>query len=162
MKLATVCYLIDSKNNKILLGRKKYGEAKGVLNGFGGKVNKKESIYDSIIREFKEETGLTVIDPELIGLLLFKRPSHIVYAYVYKAYKWNGNIQEGNEMTIEWHDINNVPIGEMWPEDKKWFNFIFEKSGFVVAFHYPEDSNNAKQVSISFNEKVNEESHLEL
>jgi len=37
MKLVTNCYLIDRKNNKILLGRKKYGIAKGILNGFGGK-----------------------------------------------------------------------------------------------------------------------------
>ena len=30
MKLATTCYLIDQDNNKILLGRKKHGIAKGI------------------------------------------------------------------------------------------------------------------------------------
>lgn len=161
MKLATVCYLIDEENNRILLGRKKYGIAKGVLNGFGGKVEKGETVKNSIIREFNEETGLTISKPDLIGLLLFKRPSQTVYAYVYTVKCWVGNVQEGDEMAIEWHDIENIPVNEMWPEDKRWFNFVFEKSGFVVIFHYLENSNKAKSVDILDDQDIHEESHFD-
>ena len=56
-KLLTLCSIIDFSSSKILLGYKKRGFGAGYYNGFGGKVQKDESIIDCAIRECKEDTS---------------------------------------------------------------------------------------------------------
>ena len=62
---STVCYL--KKDNKVLMIKfsKKWGN---VYAPPGGKFEKGESPLDCIIREFKEETGLTLVNPKLQGI----------------------------------------------------------------------------------------------
>lgn len=59
-------FLFSSDLTKVLLIEKKKPEwQKGLLNGIGGKTEEeKESSMESVIREFKEETG---IDTEGLG-----------------------------------------------------------------------------------------------
>lgn len=38
----------------------------GKINGIGGKVEEGESLHEAMIREFREETGATVLDWELV------------------------------------------------------------------------------------------------
>jgi len=127
--------LIDRKNDKILLGKKKYGIAKGILNGFGGKVEKTDkTIKDAAIREFLEETGLTIIDPVLSGVINF-RYSDIaknVCCYIYLGDRWRGELSESEEMEVGWFDLNSIPMNDMWPDDKLWFPTLLEKRNIVV------------------------------
>lgn len=135
MKVATICYLIDKKNNKIPLGRKKYGFAKGILNGFGGKVEELDkSIRDAAVREFAEETGITLINPTLSGViyLRFRNPSKNSCAYLYISEVWSGSPKESEEMEVSWFDLDNIPINEMWPDDKIWFPTFLEKRNILV------------------------------
>lgn len=135
MRVSTICYLIDTKNNKILLGRKKYGVAKGVLNGFGGKVEKTDkSIKEAAIREIFEETSVTIVDPNLSGIIHFhyKDPNNNAYVYIYLCEKWNGEPKESKEMEQSWFDIDGIPINEMWPDDKIWFPTFLEKGNISV------------------------------
>ena len=41
--------------DQVLLGKKRRGLGKDLLNGFGGKLNKNETIEECAIREVKEE-----------------------------------------------------------------------------------------------------------
>ena len=45
------------KDNKVLLGEKKRGFAKGTLNGIGGKQDMGETIEQAMVRECQEEIG---------------------------------------------------------------------------------------------------------
>ena len=135
MKFVTNCYLIDKEKNKILLGRKKYGLAKGILNGFGGKVEKTDkTIKDAATREFLEETGLTVINPILSGIIYFRYAdvTNDVRCYIYIGDRWRGKVSESSEMEVDWFDLKNVPLGEMWPDDKLWFPLLLEKKNILV------------------------------
>ena len=62
---STVCYL--KKDNKVLMIKfsKKWGS---VYAPPGGKFERGESPLDCILREFKEETGLTLIKTKLQGI----------------------------------------------------------------------------------------------
>lgn len=52
-------FAFSKDKQRVLLIKKKRPEwQKGLLNGIGGKIEKNETAYDAMIREFKEETGI--------------------------------------------------------------------------------------------------------
>ena len=117
------------------MGRKKHGIAKGVLNGFGGHVEKVDkTVKDSEIREFLEETGATLIDPHLSGIIHFhyKNANKNACAYIYLCDKWQGEPKESAEMEVDWFDLNSIPVNEMWPDDKLWFPTFLERQNILV------------------------------
>lgn len=131
IKNVTLCFLIEEASNRILLGRKKYGEAQGKVNGFGGKVEASDlTITDALIREFYEETGAKVIKPRLKSIINFHNidtstnSNELWRAFVYIANEWEGEPKESNEMTVEWIDKESIPFNEMWENDKLWFNIV--------------------------------------
>ena len=75
-KQATLVIAIDRNNERILLGMKKRGFGIGKYNGFGGKVNKEETIEQAALREFQEESCLdaSLNDLDKVGELDFYFP----------------------------------------------------------------------------------------
>lgn len=52
-------FAFSKDKQRVLLIKKKRPEwQKGLLNGIGGKIEKNETAYDAMIREFQEETGI--------------------------------------------------------------------------------------------------------
>lgn len=69
----------------------------------GGHVEPHESFNDSVIREVKEETGLTIFSPKLVGVKQFydqNQERYIVFFYV--TNKFTGQVKESNEGTLSW------------------------------------------------------------
>lgn len=162
MKLATICYLIDKKNNKILLGRKKYGITKGILNGFGGHVEEfDKSIKDAAIREFFEETSIKIANPVLSGALFFHYDDKTKDAcgYIYLCENWRGKPKESEEMEVEWFNLNNIPVNRMWPDDKLWFPVFLEKQNLVVHSHRNKPGDFPYKVVMEFDQKIFEGMH---
>jgi len=65
VELTVLCLIQDG--DRILL----HNRSKNDWHGYtlpGGHVEPGESFVDAVIREFKEETGLTVIGPRLSGI----------------------------------------------------------------------------------------------
>ncbi len=56
------------KDNKVLLARHTYGGGKGLLIVPGGYVNEGETPQDALIREYMEETKVTVKPLDIIGI----------------------------------------------------------------------------------------------
>ena len=70
--LTTICYLKDHGKTLMLYRNKKENDInEGKWIGIGGKLEKGESPYECIIREFYEETGLTIVNPILKGYITF-------------------------------------------------------------------------------------------
>ena len=72
MKLTTLCYI--EKDDKYLMIhriKKKHDVNKDKWIGIGGKFERGESPEDCILRETKEETGLTLTSYRLRGVLTF-------------------------------------------------------------------------------------------
>ena len=71
LKILNTTLLLIFKDNKVLLGEKKRGFAKGTLNGIGGKQDPGETNEQAMVRETQEEIGVTPIDYRLIGEIFF-------------------------------------------------------------------------------------------
>ncbi|OGZ69871.1 MAG: hypothetical protein A3D44_03155 [Candidatus Staskawiczbacteria bacterium RIFCSPHIGHO2_02_FULL_42_22] len=128
--------LIIQKEDKILLGLKKHGFGMGKWNGFGGKVNKGETIEDAAQRELLEESGLVVQSMEKIGVLNFvwQGNPEIWEVNIFKAHEFIGQPQETEEMRPRWFLLKDIPFEAMWPDDKHWLPLFLENKKFKGIF----------------------------
>lgn len=144
------------KDNKILLGEKKRGFAKGTLNGIGGKQDEGETIDEAMIRECQEEIGVTPIDYVLIGKIHFdvwyKGERVNMYMHVYTCTKFDGEIIETEEMLPKWYDIDNIPYEKMLADDLLWMPMALEGKQFVGDVKFDKDM---KMLSHDFKEIKN-------
>lgn len=133
-KIFTLCIVHQHPN--VLLGMKKRGFGKGKWNGFGGKVEKNESIDDAAIREVQEESGIIVRELEKVGVLdfEFKDKEGILEVHIFHIDKFEGEIKETEEMKPKWFHINEIPYKDMWHDDKYWFPLFFEREKFKGRF----------------------------
>lgn len=72
---ANVAFIINEKG-ELLVERRKHEPAKGMLDLPGGFADIGETAEEGVIREVKEETGLTIKDPEY----LFSLPNVYIYS----------------------------------------------------------------------------------
>ena len=83
--ISTACYLI--KEDKVLLIKfnKKWGQ---VYAPIGGKMENGETPTECVIREFKEETGLTLVNPKLQGISYWQDSFEgIIFVYTAEDYE---------------------------------------------------------------------------
>lgn len=101
---------------------------------------------------FFEETSITIVDPNLSGIIHFHYKNHNknAHAYIYLCEKWKGEPKESKEMELRWFDINSVPINEMWSDDKIWFPILLETRNILVKSfrNKPEDFPNKTIVEV--------------
>ncbi len=145
--------LIIHKDEQVLLGMKKRGFGAGKWNGFGGKVQKGESIEDAARRELFEEVEIEVVEMEKMGVLEFswrsqashgvgqKKPSDILQVHIFKATDFFGESQETEEMKPQWFPVNEIPFEKMWSDDRYWVPLFLENKKFSGAFLFDEHNN---------------------
>ncbi|PEG90667.1 MULTISPECIES: 8-oxo-dGTP diphosphatase [unclassified Lactobacillus] len=69
----------------------------------GGHVESHESFHDSVVREVKEETGLTISHPQLVGVKQFydhNDERYLVFFYI--AEQFSGTVKESDEGKLTW------------------------------------------------------------
>ena len=104
--LTNMCLIYDK--NKILVIDRKKKDWPG-LTLPGGHVEKDEDLNKSIIREVKEETGLTIRKPILCGIEEFKTKNEDRYfMFFYKTDKFKGKIRSSKEGEVFWIDRNEL------------------------------------------------------
>ena len=68
----------------------------------GGHVEPGESIVQSVIREVKEETGLTLKNPHLVGVKQFWVESGRYIVFLFSATKFAGELRSSHEGEVGW------------------------------------------------------------
>lgn len=99
VELTTLCMVTDG--DRILLQNR----VKKDWQGFtfpGGHVEHGESFVDAVIREMKEETGLTVISPKLAGIKQFPIEGGRYIVLLFKATQYEGKLHSSEEGKMEW------------------------------------------------------------
>ena len=74
----------------------------------GGHVEPGEPITHAVIREMKEETGLTIIDPRLVGVKHFPIEKGRYVVLLFKATQWSGDLISSEEGQMEWIKYSNL------------------------------------------------------
>lgn len=129
-KILTLC--IVHQGNRVLLGMKKRGFGMGRWNGFGGKVEKGETIEETMRRETFEEAGIDVSEAEKVGILEFEFQGNpeILETHIFRAEKFVGEPTEGEEMKPQWFGIDKIPFKSMWAADMHWIPLFLEGKKF--------------------------------
>ncbi|XP_060029146.1 oxidized purine nucleoside triphosphate hydrolase isoform X2 [Erinaceus europaeus] len=141
---------------RILLGMKKRGFGAGRWNGFGGKVQEGESIEDGARRELQEESGLTAGTLHKAGHLVFEFVGipELMDVHVFCTDSAQGTPQESDaalgrspaptqlttpglpEMRPRWFHLDQIPFGDMWPDDSYWFPLLLQRKKFQGHFKF--------------------------
>ena len=106
VELTVLCLIEDC--DKILLQNRVKKDWRGYALP-GGHVEPGESLVDAVIREMKEETGLTVIDPRLVGVKQFPIKNGRYVVLLFKATRWSGKLISSDEGHMEWIEYTRLP-----------------------------------------------------
>ena len=118
----TVLCLIHDKD-RILMQDRKSEDWKGYTLP-GGHVEIGESIVDAVIREMKEETGLTIRNPKLCGVKQFpiydgdySKGRYVVF--LFETDEYSGELVSSEEGVMHWvsnSDLDKVNMVDDLPE----------------------------------------------
>lgn len=132
MKLTTLCY-IEKDNCYLMLHRtkKEHDVNHDKWIGVGGKFEPDEMPEECLLREVKEETGLTLLKYRYRGILTFIADGwESEYIHLYTADAFEGELIECNEGTLEWIPKDQIEMLPIWEGDKIFLRLLREREEF--------------------------------
>ena len=140
----TLCYLENDRGEYLMLHRvkKKNDVNQDKWIGVGGKFEENESPDECLIREVREETGLTLTDYRLRGIVTFVSQGwETEYMFLYTAAGWTGKLTDCDEGTLEWVDKRKVGDLPIWKGDELFFRLIEDPASpfFSLKLSYQGD-----------------------
>ena len=139
LKLATLCYVKTHGQTLMLHRVKKQNDMHaGKWNGLGGKLEPGETPEACVIREVREESGLTITDPVLRGLLTFPAFANNEdwYAFVFVARNFRGQLIDSAEGRLEWIDDERLLDLNLWEGDRIFLRWLDDDAFFSGRFDY--------------------------
>ena len=101
------------RNGKVLLGRHTYGSGNGKLIIPGGYVKFGETPEEALIREFEEETGVTVLPEKLVGIRFNTKDWYAVFKVSYVEGEARSDGDENSE--VIWMNVDEALKDETVP-----------------------------------------------
>lgn len=142
--IETSCgYLIQDHQWLMLLRNKKKNDVNhGKWIGIGGKLETNETMMQCMCREVKEETGYTVDQLELRGVIQFVYPTaEEEKIYIYTIERFSGTMQECKEGTLQWIDEKDILSLDLWEGDRIFLKRLLtgQHKTFCYVFNYDEE-----------------------
>ena len=101
--------------------------------GIGGKFEEDETPEECMLREAKEETGLTLTDLRLRGIITFLSDEYEgEYMYLFTAGGYTGELTDCDEGMLEWVPKSEVCSLPIWEGDKLFFEELERDRGFFT------------------------------
>jgi 8-oxo-dGTP diphosphatase len=117
--VATLVYIVAGEH--LFLIRKMRGHGAGKVNGPGGKVESGETPLAGVVRECREETGVTPIAPvPMIELRFLDSDEAPLLGIAFRALAFVGTPQVTAEAEPFWCPLAELPYDEMWVDDGIW------------------------------------------
>ena len=106
VEFTNMCMICDG--SKVVVIDRKKKDWPGITFP-GGHVESGESFTDAVIREIKEETGLTIYSPQICGIKDWYENQKRYVVLFYKTRKFDGVLESSKEGQVWWEDIENLP-----------------------------------------------------
>lgn len=131
--MTTLCY-IERDNQYLMLHRvkKERDVNKDKWIGVGGHFEPEETPEECLLREVKEETGLTLTSWKFCGIVTFiaAQWDTVEYMCLYKADGFTGELTDCTEGDLEWVDKDKIYDLPVWEGDKIFFRLMEEREEF--------------------------------
>lgn len=130
--MTTLCYL-EQDNCYLMLHRvlKKNDINKDKWIGLGGHFELGESPDECLLREVKEETGLTLLSYQFRGIITFICDQCTPeYMCLYTSDQFTGDMIPCTEGNLEWVPKTQIPHLNLWSGDMIFFRLIAENAPF--------------------------------
>lgn len=130
----TLCYI--EKDNKYLMlhrTKKENDLNEGKWIGVGGKFEKNETPEECLLREVKEETGLTLTSYRLRAVITFISDEwETEYMYLFTADGFEGKLIQCNEGELKWIDKDKILDLKTWEGDRLFLEKLVNGDRFFT------------------------------
>ncbi len=110
----------------------------------GGHIEPGESVVDAVVREMKEETGLTIRSPRLCGVKQFPIEGGRYLVFLFETDKFEGELASSEEGEMHWVKISELSrvnlvedfdelIEVMLSDSLTEFQYVIENGDWVVV-----------------------------
>jgi len=123
---AVRCFCI--KDNKIVCIKTKTNKI-GFIDIPGGKIEDGETMEETVIREFKEETGLDIVNPIYRGVINVAFPNIIFRLNTFIVNDYSGKIVNSEE-----HDVYFLQIDELLKQKRFACTIMLEPSFIKILY----------------------------
>ncbi|MBY0146389.1 8-oxo-dGTP diphosphatase [Neobacillus niacini] len=141
MQRVTNCVLI--RDNQVLMLKK---PRRGWWVAPGGKMEPGESVRDSCIREYREETGIYLKNPQLKGIFTFimKENDQVLSEWMMFTFVANDSdgmsFDESDEGKLEWQQLDQLKNLPMAAGDYHIIDYMVHGNGIIYGtFTYTRD-----------------------
>ena len=134
MRRTTLCY-ITRGNDVLMLHRVK---KRNDINhdkwiGIGGKFEGEESPDECILRETREETGLTLTDYRCRAVITFRqRGEEGEYMYLFTADGFTGRLRDCDEGDLQWISREKLSGLPAWEGDRIFLGLLWQDAPFFL------------------------------
>ena len=132
MRNTTLCY-IEKDGCYLLLHRvkKEHDINHDKWIGVGGGFENGESPEDCLLREVREETGLTLTSYSLRGVITFVTDcQESEYMFLYTADGFSGELTDCEEGTLEWVPKSRIYALPIWEGDRVFLRLLESSAPF--------------------------------
>lgn len=132
MQNTTLVYIEKDSRYLMLYRTKKqndYNHDKWI--GIGGKFEEAESPEECILRETKEETGLTLNEIEYRGIVTFVSDENFTeYMHIFWSNNFSGALKECDEGELEWIEKSRMNALPHWKGDEIFLKLLELRAPF--------------------------------
>lgn len=150
--VATLGYILSPDRKKTLMvhrNKRPEDQHLGKYNGLGGKMEPNEDIFQCLVREIKEEAGITCVETVLRGTINwtgFGPNGENWLGFIYRIDRFEGVPKASNEEgELDWVDVDRLLELPMWEGDKYFLPLVFDNDPRIFHGYMPYE--NARPIS---------------
>ena len=132
MDRTVLCYLKKGDSYLLMLRNKKKNDLNALKwIGIGGHIEEGESKEDTLLREVKEETGLTLLNYKYRGEILFVNNDYEEIMYLFTSDSFYGELISSDEGELHWINKEDILSLNIWEGDRVFLPDLLNSDKYI-------------------------------